>query len=651
MKRLIFLFVIYLLFSGSKVIAEDSGLLDKLLDDHSAIMLMIDSETGIILDANSTAVNYYGYTFDELTSMTISEINTMTQSEVESEMQKVVEGKKKYYQFKHQLADGSIRDVEVYSSAMIISEDRSVLVSIIHDITDRVTAEERSTFLYSLIIGLTILFIFILGYEVFNQAILKRTAKKLQERAEIESALLETTLKSIGEGVISTDVDGNVELMNPIAEKLTGWTYEKAKGCHLNEVLDLEPGGAEQEILKRQFEWLNKTNGTRLPIDKTIAPIIDAYGNQNGTVLVFRDYTERKHHLERIQFLSYHDQLTGLYNRHYFEKALKDLNCKTNLPLALVMLDVNGLKLTNDAFGHKAGDTLLLDVAHAITDSADSEEIIARIGGDEFVVLSPNMNKEKVERFVDRIHEHVKVSNEKSKSEDNRIISVSIGWAIKVDDSQSMHDIFIEAEQKMYRKKLIESKSMRNETIKFIIHTLYEANAIEKVHSEGVSKIAVFLGALLGLESEKIKELKVACALHDIGKISIDKEIVNKKGKLSKGEYDEIKRHSEIGYHILRSVDEYTELAEYILCHHERWDGTGYPRGLKSDEIPLISRIISVADALEAMTGERVYQETKTPIEAIVELNAFSGIQFDPSVVLLCNEHRKALIEILEDLA
>jgi putative nucleotidyltransferase with HDIG domain len=166
-----------------------------------------------------------------------------------------------------------------------------------------------------------------------------------------------------------------------------------------------------------------------------------------------------------------------------------------------------------------------------------------------------------------------------------------------------------------------------------ILNTLYEKNEREMLHSKRVGEICEALAIKMNFDKEEINKIRLAGLMHDIGKIAIDEGILNKDGKLNQTEFNEIKRHSEIGYRILNSVYEFSDIASFVLEHHERWDGQGYPKGLKGSEISIQGRIICVADAFDAMTRERTYKEKLSVKEAIDEIRRCSGIQFDRNIV------------------
>lgn len=342
------------------------------------------------------------------------------------------------------------------------------------------------------------------------------------------------------------------------------------------------------------------------------------------------DITDLKKKEDEIEYLNYHDLLTGLNNRRSYEKELEKFLQKENLPLAIVMADVNGLKLTNDAFGHLQGDNLLIEVAKVIKSHVRLEDFVARLGGDEFIILMPKSVSTDAEKLVKEINASLAQN-----PSHNMVVSVSFGWATKKDDNEDYINVYKRAEYRMYRKKLSEKKSKRSHSIKLIFTALQEKSVQEKEHSHRVSRYCLLIGRELGLDYKEILELETAGLMHDIGKIGIEEEILNKKGRLSSDEWRIMKRHSEIGYRILSAANEFSDISTYVLHHHERWDGTGYPHKLKGEDIPLVSRIIAIADAYDAMTSQRCYKKILTKKEAVREIIENAGKQFDPYIAKL----------------
>ena len=349
------------------------------------------------------------------------------------------------------------------------------------------------------------------------------------------------------------------------------------------------------------------------------------------------DVTDKKKYQRRIEQQAYTDFLTGLYNRRFYEEELKRLSTDRNLPLTLVIADVNGLKLTNDAFGHAAGDNLLRKLALVLKEVCRQDDIVARIGGDEFILLLPRTDAAEAERIIHRISQAIL-----RQKKELVILSASFGWATQTAVGMEMQDVFKEAEDNMYRNKLSESDSVRNNTIHLIVRTLNEKNAREEKHSSRVSEICRAIGRAMALNPHEINGLKTMGLLHDIGKIGIDEKVLNKEGELTAEEWREMKRHSEIGFRILGAVTDFSHLARAVLEHHERWDGSGYPKGLKEREICLEARILAVADAYDAMTQGRPYRKEMSPTDAVAELERQAGRQFDPMVVRLFVEKNVA---------
>jgi diguanylate cyclase (GGDEF)-like protein/putative nucleotidyltransferase with HDIG domain/PAS domain S-box-containing protein len=359
----------------------------------------------------------------------------------------------------------------------------------------------------------------------------------------------------------------------------------------------------------------------------------------NTVIAIVRDITEDKKRRLLIEELSFKDQLTKVYNRHYFDQRLEALDKAEFLPLAMVIFDVNGLKMTNDAFGHYAGDELLKSVAKGVQEATKEykDGFVARIGGDEFVFVCPNVTNQEIDHLLEGYK-----NNLKDIMVNDLPISVSIGSKIRSSMAVSLQEIFMSAEDHMYRNKLAESRSRRYEIIQSILTTINEKNIREKLHSERVSLLSGLIGKIMGLSEDVIIRLETAGLLHDIGKVALPEDILTKPSRLTKEEYNIVQKHSESGYQLLRSVDAYLAYANIVLSHHERMDGKGYPRGLKGNEISLEARIIAVADAYEAMRGNRTYRASMSHEMAVEELRNNAGTQFDEQVVQAFVENFKA---------
>lgn len=358
------------------------------------------------------------------------------------------------------------------------------------------------------------------------------------------------------------------------------------------------------------------------------APIRDSNNAIKAGIVVFLDITERKKTESELLYLSYHDHLTELHNRRYFEEELVRLDTVENLPLSVIMCDVNGLKLVNDSFGHDSGDALLRNAAKTIGNACRKGDLIARIGGDEFVVVLPKTSDEETEKIANHIKELAAMERVA-----NMELSISYGYDTKTTDAQSIVEIVANAENHMYRHKLYERSSIRSKTIDLIMNTLFEKSNREAMHSNRVSRLCQSIASKMGFNRDAVNQMKIAGLIHDIGKIGVDEKILNKPGQLTTDERRDIERHPEIGWKILSSTNEFSELAQFVLNHHERWDGSGYPNGLEGEAIQVEARIIGVADAYDAMTSDRSYKKGMSQEDAVIELKRCSGTQFDPNIV------------------
>ncbi len=574
----------------------------NLFENNLAVMNLVDPQTLDIVDVNPACCAYYGWSREDMKKMKISDITLTPPEQVHAELDDGFEEGRSAIHRKHRLASGEVRDVEVYFGPIQV-QGKKLFYTIIHDITERATAE--------------------------------RNLKASEERFKV-------TLLSVGDGVIATDRNGRITIINKMAEELTGWTFAEIQGSEIDEIIQVrneKTGNACENPIQRALERgeivslanhtvLTRKDGTSLPIADSAAPIHDENGRIQGAVLVIRDVTEERKKREEIIYLGYHDSMTGLYNRRFFEEELKRLDTKRNLPFSIIIGDVNGLKLTNDAFGHATGDRLLKRMGETIKKACREDDIVARWGGDEFIMLLPRTKAQEAEEILKRIK--YLTSRVKMESID---FSISLGYATKTGPDEEIAGVIKKAEDYMYRRKSVESQSMRGNTIETILSTLHEKSQREKLHSERVSKLCRSIGTALGLSQNEVDDLGLIGLMHDIGKIAISEEILNKTHRLTGEEWAEVKRHAEIGFRILSSANTTAYIAGYVLAHHERMDGTGYPNRLSKDDIPFVSRVLSVADSYDAMTTDRPYKRALTDEMAAQELIKHAGTQFDPEIV------------------
>ncbi|MFP4370790.1 MAG: diguanylate cyclase [Halanaerobium sp.] len=352
------------------------------------------------------------------------------------------------------------------------------------------------------------------------------------------------------------------------------------------------------------------------------------YKNIKLKALIFIDITERKKQEKEIEYLSYKDKLTGLYNRRFFEEEMERLDTERQLPLSIIMSDVNGLKIINDSYGHKKGDELLKKTAQILENSIREEDILARQGGDEFAVLLPRTDKKEAEKILKRIKEETgKFRNEKLP------ISIALGTATKNKTEQDIKEVLQKADNNMYQNKLTASRSTKSNIVQNLLNALAAKSHETKDHAVRMTRLAFNLGEKIELSHSELDRLSLLATLHDIGKTNISEEVLNKPDKLNKKEWKLMKNHSEQGYKIALASEEFAVVAKDIFAHHENWDGSGYPRGLAGEEIPYLARIIFIIDAYDVMTHQLPYSKAISTKEALAEIKKCAGSQFDPGLV------------------
>lgn len=471
---------------------------------------------------------------------------------------------------------------------------------------------------------------------------LEETVHKRTEDLKSSEAQLRLLLDSAAEGIYGVDSDHKCTFCNASCVRMLGYTssdelvgknihtqihYKKIDGADYEScecvIEDAIQKGKKVHCSNEVF-W--RADGTPFFVEYHAYPqVID--GKIIGAVVTFTDITERKKREEEINYLSYHDVLTGLLNRRGYEKEVAKIDTEENLPISVFFADVNGLKMTNDIFGHAKGDELILKTAQTLSSFCNTNDIIARVGGDEFVIIMKNTDKAASDEVVSK----VKAAFAKARVAAIKC-SVSIGADTKTEADQSLEVTMLNAEKIMYQDKTLNRKTVNKDTINTIIDALHGKRSNEKRHSEQVEILCGRVGEALGMPKPEITRLKQAGYMHDIGKVVLEDNILG-KAQLNDEEREKMRQHSIVGYRILNLFDETLDLADGVYSHHEHWDGSGYPKGLKGAAIPIISRIISITE-----TYERIFEREKPKgIDiakqfAINEIKKGAGTAFDPEI-------------------
>jgi diguanylate cyclase (GGDEF)-like protein/PAS domain S-box-containing protein len=464
--------------------------------------------------------------------------------------------------------------------------------------------------------------------------------KKSRESLTASEIKHKSMIANISDVIIIVDEGGVVKYNSPNLEQRFGWRSEDIYNKPLWEEIHPEDRnrvkGELQSLLEK--DGLEKTMEVRYICKNAMVSYIELTAvnlknnpNIKGILINYHDITQRKMREAKILHLNYHDSLTGLYNRRFFEQEKEHLDTEGQLPLSVITGDINGLKIINDSLGHDQGDKLLLTIGKILESSCRKEDILARIGGDEFSILLPRTSSEVADEIIKKINLACEEYNKKL-PEELYHISISLGYATKTTISESLDNIFNVAEEYMYNRKLLEGRSFHSSIISSMKTALFEKSQETEEHAERLIKLTKAVGHGIGLTNQQFDELELFSALHDIGKIGIDDGILNKPGKLTDFEWVTMKKHSEVGYRIAMASPELMPVAYFILTHHERFDGKGYPQGLSGESIPLLSRILAVTDAYDAMTEDRPYRKGMLKQDAINEIIKNAGTQFDPAI-------------------
>jgi len=473
-------------------------------------------------------------------------------------------------------------------------------------------------------------------YDFVESGIFKHLAS---DEVALQKAYFEQLFENSPDGILMLDNDSNIINANRGFEKLFGHTLEEIKNQNCDLLLAPEHLlGEAQAISTRvsrgesiQYETIRKhQNGTLLHVAMLSYPIV-VNKKQVGLYMIFSNITERKESEAKLHYLSFHDAMTNLYNRTFFEQQMKYFESSQPRQLGIIVGDIDGLKMANDTLGHDKGDSMLIIAADILKTSVRSEDILARIGGDEFAIILPDCSSDELEKVATRIRAAIIAYNAR---QHDLPLNISVGYACKRGkNTPSVSELFKEADNNMYREKLHRRQNSRSTIVQTLAAALEMRDFITEGHAERMQTLVKNMALAINLPEQSIRELQLFAQFHDIGKVGIPDLILFKTSPLSHDEFEEMKRHSEIGFRIAQSSPDLIPISDWILKHHEYWDGSGYPLGLAGEDIPLECRLLAIADAYDAMTSFRPYKKTMTHSAAIAKLILYAGKQFDPNLV------------------
>ena len=474
-----------------------------------------------------------------------------------------------------------------------------------------------------------------LGIEkIINEQLRLESERRLKKSEENYRRLFENSPV----GIFKTTSTGQVKMINPHMAQILGFDSISETITYYNDLKNSLYVNSE-----RRDQFLNqiKTEGM---VDNFAYQAYDREGNilwlemnarvsqkdEDGSFMIdgfCRNITERRQSEAKIRYLGFHDKLTGLYNRAFLEEEIKRVDTLRQLPISIIMGDLNNLKLINDTYGHASGDRLIKEAADIFRKSCRDEDIVARWGGDEFVVLLPQTDRAESEDIIKRINAYLEQEAGELQ------VSISLGTAAKTDIEEDLMVVLGRAEDRMYKNKIASRKSARSSVLAAFLSSLREKSSETEEHVQRMSSLAADFAQKIGLSSSEQDRLYLLTQMHDIGKIAVPEEILNKTEELSDEEWEIIKKHTETGFRITSNIEDFAHISSEILHHHECWDGSGYPEGISGKDIPLLSRMLTIVDSYDVMISGRPYKKALTRAEALAELKRFAGVQFDPELV------------------
>lgn len=580
--------------AAERELARERSLLERIVEDSPDGIALFDEE-GKVLRSNPAFDRLFGLGREEVLGRHLWELlgGGGREEEVRGRIRQLKDEKRLDFDAVRYRKDGSEVHLSIRAVAITGSGPSEEYLAVYRDITSRVMTQHQLA----------------------------------TERTYFENLFMNSPL-----AIALVGGDGIIQRVNDSFERLFGYYSFECVGADLDaliapgelrgDAVGLTRGAAAGSTIKAERTRRRKDGSwVEVQINAVCFPVED------GTSLIYaiyQDITERKMLDEKIRYFGCHDALTGLYNQSFFEEELRRLDSPRQLPMSLVVADVDNLKLINDAFGHLEGDRLLAEAAAILRSCCRQEDIIARTGGDEFIILLPQTTLLEARSVCDRVRRACE------RSQGGMILpSMALGAAAKEEITEDIMQVRKKADDDMYLDKLTRGERSRSAIYSRIVEFL-DSDPRMKTHISRVRGVAHLFGKHLALRQDEMEKLVLLARFHDVGLLPIPAEVLYKKGPLDPGEWEDVRRHPERGYRLARNLAPLASVAEEILCHQEKYDGSGYPRGLSGEDIPRLSRVIHLLCAYEAMTGWRSYRPSLSSEEALEEIAFQAGKQFDP---------------------
>lgn len=442
----------------------------------------------------------------------------------------------------------------------------------------------------------------------------------------------EAILESVVDGVIAEDEFGKINYINSPGRQLLE-IKDDYLGKETSDYMTAYWKDSDEPVIdmpatKGNVECKIAThNGKHFNVIMKIAKIIADDGQYLGRAITLTNITEETELQGRINFLTFHDSMTGLYNRNYLDEEIERLNTSRQLPISIIMADLNGLKIVNDLMGHAEGDEIIRMSADVLRNATRAEDIVARVGGDEFLIFLPNTDAEGAESIAQRIQAACGRRNTKLGK-----LSMAVGHYTKYDPFEHIRLCITKADEDMYAKKSLMKAKFYEDCFNHLYRRMAE-HPYEGMHV--TTKVRDFMAEMCLLDATTktmVKDAVMLSEVYDIGMICLDEETYTNR-IFNDNDKRMMRRHCETGMRIAEMSHHYQKVAKLIPYHHHRYDGLGASDGIKGDLIPLLARLLAVADTFVALTGERLYRESMSVKQASNEIAKGSGNQFDPWAV------------------